>query len=406
VIRAVRIPGAAAGTVEFFEGMERFLQDVHETEDRFQRAIAAKREGRYAAARDVLAPADPEGCIERLADYSQANGLTRGEMGLLVSLNTRWLSNYERLRQMVGLAPARYDFGPTDRDPLAQHRGSSAFAFDRNRRLWQVCGSHETGYDTYGEHDTNDDPAPGREVARTGLMATERLAFTVEPVHTGTYAGAPTFPPGRYRLSLFLPVADTADAGRSLDLRYAPRSGDDRTHYRLREPVEAGYLRIEDDADDGRGSIRAVEGPAIDPSPAAVTASGAEPGRGPGCVVDGDPTTRWVPAGPEPWLQFDLEGGGRLTEFGVDWYEGLSRDDTPTVLVSNDGDAWESVDIDVCPPPTATWETVTVEPERGTDYVRVDRELVLVDPSALDVELRAADGGVVRLGGLVLAPRE
>ena len=87
----------------------------------------------------------PEEVIEQFAQFSKNGVLTRGEQGLVVTMNTRWLPHYVRLRQMLGMAPIRYDFAATSHDPLAQSPGIFTFFFDVDHQIWQCLGATETG---------------------------------------------------------------------------------------------------------------------------------------------------------------------------------------------------------------------------------------------------------------------
>ena len=118
------------------------------TQAGFQTAEESWQKGDLKAARAAIATCHPEQVIEQFAAFSRA-GMTRGEQGLVVSLNTRWLSHYVRLRQLLGLEPVRYKFGPTSHDPLAQAAGKFTFHFDSQRRLWQTLGTVETGADAF-----------------------------------------------------------------------------------------------------------------------------------------------------------------------------------------------------------------------------------------------------------------
>ena len=45
-------------------------------------------------------------------------------------MTARWLSDYVRSRQSLGLEPIRYRFGPTSHDPLAQAPGNRNHGLD------------------------------------------------------------------------------------------------------------------------------------------------------------------------------------------------------------------------------------------------------------------------------------
>ena len=83
--------------------------------------------------------------IEQFAKFSSLGGITRGEQGLVVSMNLRWLPHYVRQRQALGMEPVRYNFGPTSHDPLAQGAGKFTFHFDADHAVWECLGEKETG---------------------------------------------------------------------------------------------------------------------------------------------------------------------------------------------------------------------------------------------------------------------
>ena len=60
-----------------------------------------------------MASCRPEQVIEQYAHFSSLGGINRGEQGLVVSMNLRWLTHYVRFRQMLGIEPVRYNFAPT-----------------------------------------------------------------------------------------------------------------------------------------------------------------------------------------------------------------------------------------------------------------------------------------------------
>ena len=41
------------------------------------------------------------------------------------------------MRQMLGMEPVRYNFGPTSHDPLAQYPGTFTYFFDAKHQVWQ-----------------------------------------------------------------------------------------------------------------------------------------------------------------------------------------------------------------------------------------------------------------------------
>jgi hypothetical protein len=179
--------------LDYFRGLERFIAAFYPTHAAFQNAQALARKGDLAAARQLMAECHPEPIIEQFAQFSSRGGITRGEQGLVVSLNLRWLPHYIQLRQRLGLEPVRYRFGPTSHDRLAQAAGTYTYAFDAQHRLWQTLGAQETGAAVRALADVAD------ENCRTAIESDRPLTLAVRPMLRGA-----SLSPGRYRLRLWM----------------------------------------------------------------------------------------------------------------------------------------------------------------------------------------------------------
>jgi hypothetical protein len=189
----------------YFRGLENFIIAFYETHGRFQDAQAAFKKGDLAAARAAMAGCRPEPVIGQFAKFSSLGGITQGEQGLVVSMNTRWLPHIARLRQQLGLEAIRYNFGPTSHDPLAQLPGLFTFHFDADRRLWQTLGAEETGAATFLA------PKAADEICRSGIESDKAITLTLRPILSSKKAPA-TVPAGDYRLRLLMfdPVSRAA----------------------------------------------------------------------------------------------------------------------------------------------------------------------------------------------------
>ena len=226
---------AVAERIRYFQGLERYLVDVHRTEAALSRAKAALKAGDLAAARRAMEPCRPEEVIERYAEVSQLGGITRGEQGLIVSMNLRWLTHHIRFRQVLGLEPVRHSFAATSHDPLAQSMGTFTFHFGPDRSVWQCLGTRETGGSTFRVADDVEIPTPAGagpaevEICRTGVESDGPLTIPLRPIMAQDGRGRDqpgTVPPGRYRLCLLMldPTA-TAAGQRVFDVSV---SGSDR----------------------------------------------------------------------------------------------------------------------------------------------------------------------------------
>ncbi len=176
-----------------------------------------------------MAECHPEPVIEQFAKFSSLGGITRGEQGLVVSLNTRWLSHLVRHRQALGLEPVRLNFAPTSHDPLAQSPGKFTFHFDADRGLWECLGALETGADTFVlPADTKltraeDVPAAWEEIGRAGVESGQPIRWTMRPImarDSRNRSGPASLPPGKYRLRLLLAdPSSTAPGQRVFDVQ-------------------------------------------------------------------------------------------------------------------------------------------------------------------------------------------
>ncbi|MBI5687039.1 MAG: hypothetical protein HZC54_18365 [Verrucomicrobia bacterium] len=183
--------------VDYFKRQEEFIIAFYETHEQFQNAQAALKKGDLVAARAALAVCRPEPVIGQFAKFSSLGGITRGEQGLVVSMNTRWLPHIIRLRQQLGMEPVRYNFGPTSHDPLAQLPGRFTFHFDAEHRLWQTLGAQETGATTFFASRV------GNEICRSGIESDKPIVLALRPI-AGGKKDISTLPVGDYQLRLLM----------------------------------------------------------------------------------------------------------------------------------------------------------------------------------------------------------
>ena len=194
--------------LRYHEKLEEFTADFFTSHGKYQLAREALERGDTAAASAAIMECEPEALIRRFAALSSIGGITRGEQGLVISLNTRWLPHIIRLRQQLGLEAIRYKLGPTSHDPLAQAPGRFTFHFDEDRRLWQTLGSQETGAATFHTDASPDD------LHATGIESDTPITLEMAPILSNAH-DAPPLPAGNYRLRMhFLDPQSTAPGQR------------------------------------------------------------------------------------------------------------------------------------------------------------------------------------------------
>jgi hypothetical protein len=201
------------GWIDYFAGLEEYVLDIYRTEDTFNRAKKQYAAGDLDAARCAMAECEPEGVIEHFARFSQQGGLTRGEQGLVVSMNTRWLPHYVRFRQQLGIEPVRYNFAPTSHDLLAQMRGVFTFHFGPDRSIWQCFGAEETGAEVFtlpAEAKIRrpaDVPAVYEEICGNGIESDKPIMLTIQPIldrGSRSRLKSVPLPAGRCQLTLLM----------------------------------------------------------------------------------------------------------------------------------------------------------------------------------------------------------
>jgi hypothetical protein len=205
----------------YYEGQEHFIAAMHEAQGKFQDSMEKLQGGDREAARSALSGIRYRELIEDFARYCSLGGITRGEQGLVVSLNTRWLSHIVRLRQALGEEPLRIRFSATAHELMAQSPGSFTFHFERTHELWECWGAKETGAELFSlpvgaTVERGSLPAGWEEFGQSGLLSSKPLTLELRPILAimGPRDGAiMRLSPGEYRLRLLFSEPDSVKAG-------------------------------------------------------------------------------------------------------------------------------------------------------------------------------------------------
>lgn len=405
--------------LDYFAGLERYVLDIYRTEELFNRAKRHYTEGDVAAARLAMDDCHPEKVIERYAHFSQLGGLTRGEQGLIVTMNTRWLTHYVRFRQQIALEPVRYNFAATSHDPLAQSRGIYTFHFDNHQNVWQTLGTKETERpvkefsvetDVTGVNALNKSEA---EVCRSAIVLDAPLRIPLTPImsrdsRSASRTSANVLPPGLYRWTLLAAAEHDADGQQaSVEVNVTTRSSDNAAY--SFEPTQGKYLRIltrGSDANDWN-SICELQCSALITESSGVSASGHINDYEPAKAVDGDPKTRWAVAGRQQWIQFPLDHEKKFDRVSVLWHEGQRRAYDFEVHVSQDGEQWSDVKRTRIASNSLLSDRITiVNPAAGAYRVhKRTYDLDLAQRGSVELSFTPLSGHA-RLCGMVLEPRQ
>jgi hypothetical protein len=233
-------------------GLEEFIADFHEAHGYFQDSQDLLQKGDLAGARAAILRCRPERVIERFAEFSSLGGITRGEQGVVVTMNTRWLSHIVRHRQALGLEPVRINFAPTSHDLLAQSRGKFTFHFDSNHRLWETRGTEETGAETFVLPPTavpvaaDGLPPAWAEIGRAGIVSAKPLTLLLRPimaVDSRAKVKPVPLPAGDYRLRLlFLEREHAAPSLRVIEVAVRTPAAKTDTAFTTMERVDIAQI--------------------------------------------------------------------------------------------------------------------------------------------------------------------
>ncbi len=185
---------ASRDWVGYFEEWEHYAQGVFEAQSALQKSEVALKAGDLALARREIAAALPEKAIEQYSKTIRHGTTSRGEKGILISMNLRWLPYFEAQRQALGLGTLHVKFAPTFQDAFAQQPGRYTFDFDGSKHVIEILGAPDLGVDLQ-------EFEAGAECA-SGIKVKSQTALTV-----GGLAGT-SLPAGGYRLRLEMPEAD------------------------------------------------------------------------------------------------------------------------------------------------------------------------------------------------------
>ena len=233
-VNVARLTPEQLERLDYFKGLEKFIVAFYQAQTIFQESQDLLAQGDLTGARARLAGCHPEAVIEQFARFSSLGGITRGEQGLVVGLNTRWLSHLIGLKQSLGLEPVRLCFGPTEHDKLAQAHFPGIFTFhlDLQHHFWEQRGRKETGAEVYSSPENAADihlesgsgslstnlrlaAESVQEIGATGIESDKLIEFSIHAITapaTSTNIPYALLPAGSYELKLLFPDATATGA--------------------------------------------------------------------------------------------------------------------------------------------------------------------------------------------------
>ncbi|TWT81590.1 F5/8 type C domain protein [Planctomycetes bacterium CA13] len=328
-----KMPPEGRHRVEYFKELEATIISFCEVQEfAFRPAVKAIEKGDYATAQRLLKSADPRETMRAFSRLSQLDGGDRTEEAMVLSLGTRWLTDYIAACQKVGLESLRINFGPTHHETLAQSGGKHTFFVDPDGDYWSVRGERETN----GTIVSCDHEVAG-SVRDAGYVIEKPVTI---PLSAIVPVGG-LFRPGQYEASLWLDGPGEGEAS-------LIESGSSTSPVISFAPVHASHLRLscKGNSQNAWNSIHRVRIETLsDAAPEQVVkASASERGYPATAVLDGNPNTRWATEG-EAWIQFRLDREKETDSIEVEWYGAESRKANYSVEVSDDGKNWRHVEL-------------------------------------------------------------
>jgi hypothetical protein len=198
----------AKSQLDYYRSFESFMTKFFQNQAALQQSIDLRKQGDTKGAIAALNGCDPGATIELYRSGLRGIGLTRGEQGLLVSLNLRWLPPFIDQRQALGLESIRVAFAPTQHDDLAQGAGKNSFRFDDSKNLWVVLGTEETKATAYTipegavVHPGKSTSTDSLDLCRSGIRSSGGYAYS-----------SVRLPAGPYRVRLIAMDPDSTAAG-------------------------------------------------------------------------------------------------------------------------------------------------------------------------------------------------
>lgn len=361
------------GRVAYFRALENLLISFCEVQEfAYRPAVEAIKGGKYEKARHLLRSADPADTIRRFSRLSQMTGADRGEETMVISLGTRWITDYIAARQAAGLEAIRIDYGPTAFEPLAQGAGSYTFHVDAKGNYGSVRGERETK----------------RTVTDEGVSIDAPTALTLSPiVKTQSQLAA-----GEYELALTFAGTDR-DCVIDVSVLDESATGGAYTF----APTSGRFLRLvcRGSNENAWNSIHEIRCDAL--LREGVTASAAVSNYESAKAVDGKAETRWAAEGRGQWIQFTLKEGVRFNQVNISWYEGSSRTYDFDLMVSDNGADWRSVILQSSARPAGRTRRIRV----SNSDTPLELPVKLARPGTVQVKLTPVSGNACVRGAVL-----
>jgi len=385
--------------INYFKKLEKVIISFCRVQEfSYRPARSAIQSGQFAKARLLLEKGDPAETMRQFSNLSQIAGGDRDEEAMVISLGTRWLTDYISARQAAGLEAVRINYGPTSFEPLAQGTGSYTFHIDKEGKYWSVRGNRETKQDviTYGDdvalHVSGDSFRSIEEIVKNGIVIDSATTLAVSPIVNLFRQLAP----GNYRLTIYAGPVQGSD---QCKVRFTTEQ-QAGTKIQVK-PAKAHFLRIvcKGNNENRWNSINEITLNALSrESPGQTKASAQLPGHAASAAVDGDADTRWAAEG-NHWIQIPLDPTVEFSELEISWYQGSVREYKYTLEVSDDSDVWRDLESQLVSK-YAQDQMYILKNSNKTDLTVtiIEKEIHLEQPGIPQLQVVPEEGNVVVYG--------
>jgi len=201
--------------LQYFKGLEEFCIEFYKSQYNYQKALEALKSGNYDDAIQFVKKCQPENVIQRYADISKINGITKGEKGVIIEMNLSWLPMINSLRQSLGQQPTYINYGTVNFPDLGVGLLNTNYHMDTENRLWRNFGTAETGCDlvTTEADKLKSEIKFLKEIALEGLVVKESVKLDLKPfaidISPRALRNPDYFVPGKYRVNLIFSVKES-----------------------------------------------------------------------------------------------------------------------------------------------------------------------------------------------------
>jgi hypothetical protein len=196
--------------IQYFKGLEEFCIDFYATQFNYQEALNACKSGNYKKAQNLISACYPEKVIEKYAEISKLNGITKGEKGVIIEMNLSWVPLINSLRQTLRVHADYLNFGTVNFPDLGVGLLNTNFIIDSENRLWRTLGEEETRGEIVQVKTDNLKSYHNyrNEIINEGIFLDELFDIDLKPFAVDISPGALKNPefyiPGNYKVNLIL----------------------------------------------------------------------------------------------------------------------------------------------------------------------------------------------------------